>query len=406
MTEGSESVGTLADQRDVLRKLTSLASRPGVPRNLFPAVSQVLGRDVAGSVSRAHVVHLARFDPDDELAIVSGWTPPGGLRFPDGGGHRVASSRGSTILRRSAEPVTIDEFRPSYSVLPSMTARMGIGVVTYLPLVVRGRLWGEMMLCATDAPALVSGSDTFVAALLELIAVAIDNAETRVELGRSRARIVAASDRARWQIERNLHDGAQQRFVSLAVMLQLVERLMSRGEISRAESLLLEAIGHLHGGLDELTELARGIHPRVLRTRGLGGALAELVERAGLPAILEFETDDDLDETVELAAFYLVSEALTNVAKHADANAAVIRVDTEAGRLRVIVSDDGGGGARVDAGTGLTGLSDRLQAVGGDLTVDSQDGRGTVLRATLPLRASGSRVTEVAQDRQHAPMIE
>jgi signal transduction histidine kinase len=390
MAERSASVTALTDQRATLRNLATLASGGGPPSDLFPAISAVMGRDATGSVSRAHVIHLARFDPGDELAIVSGWTPPGRLRFPDGGGHPIANSRGSAMLRRSGDPVTIDEFRPSYSVLPSMTARMDIGVVTYLPLVVRGRLWGELMLCATEAPALMNGSEPFVAALLELIAVAIDNAETRLELDRSRARLVATSDMARRQIERNLHDGAQQRFVSLAITLQLVERMMKRGQTKDADTLLLEAIGHLESGLDELSELAQGIHPRVLRARGLRGALAELVERAGFPAILEFETDDYLDETVELAAFYLVSEALTNVAKHAGPSTAVIRVDTYDGRLRVVISDDGAGGANLDAGTGLSGLNDRLETVGGNLIVESQAGNGTVLRATLPLRRSGS----------------
>jgi signal transduction histidine kinase len=288
-----------------------------------------------------------------------------------------------------------------------MTARMDIGVVTYLPLVVRGWLWGELMLCATDAPALVKGSESFVTALLELVAVAIDNAETRLELDRSRARLVATSDMARRQIERNLHDGAQQRFVSLSITLQLVERMVKRGEIKDADTLLLEAMRHLNSGLDELSELAQGIHPRVLRARGLRGALAELIERAGFPAILEFETDEDLGDTVELAAFYLVSEALTNVAKHAGPSKAAIRVDTDGGRLRVVVKDDGSGGVNVGAGTGLRGLYDRLQAAGGQLTVDSQEGKGTVLRATLPLRrSSASRATQVGQDRQHTPMVE
>jgi signal transduction histidine kinase len=390
MAENSASIRTLDHQRAVLRRLAVLASARGAPRDVFPAISEVMGREVIGSISRAHVVHLARFDPDDELAIVSGWTPPGRLRFPDGGGHPVANSRGSAMLRRSGDPVTITDFRPSYSVLPRMTARMDIGVVTYLPLVVRGRLWGELMLCATDAPALVNGSDSFIAALLELIAVAVDNAETRLELDRSRARLVETSDTARRQIERNLHDGAQQRFVSLSITLQLIERLVKRGETGRADALLREATGHLHSGLHDLSELAQGIHPRTLRARGLGGALAELVERVAFPAILEFETDDYLDETVELAAFYLVSEALTNVGKHARASGVVIRVDTKHGKLRVVVSDDGAGGARADIGTGLSGMVDRLDAVGGDLTVDSPLGAGTVLRATLPVRLSAS----------------
>jgi PAS domain S-box-containing protein len=205
------------------------------------------------------------------------------------------------------------------------------------------------------------------------------------EVRASRARIVDAADRARREIERNLHDGAQQRFVSATLALQLWRR--SHGELpDRACAELDDVLTELREGLVELRELARGLHPAVLSDRGLEGALASLASHAGVPVDLRCELPErPLATSVEAAAYFTVSEALTNVARYAHATHAWIDIDQHEGHLGVEVGDDGDGGADLRAGCGLQGLRDRIAAVNGTLTIDSQPGAGTIIRARLPI---------------------
>jgi len=201
------------------------------------------------------------------------------------------------------------------------------------------------------------------------------------ELQASRARIVAAADQARRRLERDLHDGAQQRFVSAALMLQLARR---RADAPEVLELLDRVVGELDAGLADLRELAHGIHPAVLTDRGLGTALETLANRAPVPVELAELPDDRLPEAVELAAYFVVAEALTNVAKYAHASHATVEVARENGRLVVEVADDGIGGADPDHGTGLRGLADRIAVLEGRLEIDSEQGRGTTIRAQIP----------------------
>jgi PAS domain S-box-containing protein len=205
------------------------------------------------------------------------------------------------------------------------------------------------------------------------------------EVRASRARIVDAADRARREIERNLHDGAQQRFVSATLQLQLW-RASHRELPEQARAELDDVLAELRDGLVELRELARGLHPAVLSDRGLEGALASLANHAPVPVELRVELPErPLATSIEAAAYFTVSEALTNVARYAHATHAWIDIDQHEGELGVEVGDDGEGGADVRPGYGLQGLRDRIAAVNGTLTIDSQPGAGTVLRARLPI---------------------
>jgi PAS domain S-box-containing protein len=206
------------------------------------------------------------------------------------------------------------------------------------------------------------------------------------QLRRSRARLVAAGDAERRRLERNLHDGAQQRLVSLALTLSLADA--SLGEPERARALLSEARTELSLALEELRELARGIHPAILSNHGLGPALKALAERSSVPVELRLDFDERLSEALEVCVFYAVSEALTNVSKYANASAAKVHLGHDGGRMFVLVTDDGGGGADPNRGSGLLGLADRVAALGGALDVESQAGAGTSLRVTLPLTAA------------------
>jgi signal transduction histidine kinase len=220
-----------------------------------------------------------------------------------------------------------------------------------------------------------------------LRALAEADAANQAELTASRRRLVGTADQTRRAIERDLHDGAQQRLVSLAVTLQYAQRLIGRGEVEEGGAVLQEALDGLSAGMAELTQLAAGIHPGVLRRDGLAAALEDLVGRSALAVELDVGVAERIDEAVEVAAYFMVSEALTNTLKHAGGAAhARVVVRRHEGELRVIVADDGRGGADLREGSGLRGLSDRVQALGGTFLVESPDGAGTILTALLPAR--------------------
>jgi signal transduction histidine kinase len=234
-----------------------------------------------------------------------------------------------------------------------------------------------------EDPALLNSVSTAAGLALENERLLADLRAQLEKLRESRARIVEAGDTERRRLERNLHDGAQQRLVSLALALSLAESKVEH-EPSTAVELLQEARSELTEALAELRELARGIHPVLLTERGLGYAVSALAERAPLPVGLELEIKQPLAPPIEAAAYYVVAEALTNVAKYAQATTATVTVDRKDGLLRVQIADDGVGGAKASAGSGLRGLDDRVQAVGGTLRVNSQAGKGTQIIAELP----------------------
>jgi signal transduction histidine kinase len=203
------------------------------------------------------------------------------------------------------------------------------------------------------------------------------------ELRGSRARMLRIAHEERRRLERDLHDGAQQRLVSMALSLRLARDRM-HDDPGAAERLLDGASQELDAALEELRELARGIHPAVLSDRGLDAALETLAHRAPLPVELNREEQERLPEAIELAAYFVVAEALTNVAKYAGATHATVNVQRDNGRLLVEVADDGVGGADPDNGTGLRGLADRLAVIEGRLEIDSPPGGGTTIRARIP----------------------
>jgi PAS domain S-box-containing protein len=203
------------------------------------------------------------------------------------------------------------------------------------------------------------------------------------ELEASRARIVAAADEARRRLERDLHDGAQQRLVAASLALRLAERRLAENP-ENAAMLLVRARTELEAGLDELRELARGIHPAVLTDHGLADALHALAQRVALPVRIECRVPERLAPPVETALYYCATEAITNVVKHAGATRAKVCLLRVADGVALEVTDDGNGGARRDGGTGLSGLEDRLAVLGGSLEIECAPGGGTVLRATVP----------------------
>jgi signal transduction histidine kinase len=252
------------------------------------------------------------------------------------------------------------------------------------PVSVGARLWGVLVASTTGSERLDRGCERRLKDFAELVAQALSNADAYDKLAGSRARIVEAGDAERRRLERNLHDGAQQRLVSLALQLRMVEGGLEANP-DRARQDLAAAREQLKHALDELRELARGIHPAILTDGGLAPALSALAHRATLPVEIDDVPDERLPEPVEAAAYYLIAEAITNVAKHAHASHVSVSVLRDNGRVLVRVADDGVGGADPGAGSGLHGLADRVEALHGQLSVDSPPGGGTRLEARIPV---------------------
>jgi signal transduction histidine kinase len=229
-----------------------------------------------------------------------------------------------------------------------------------------------------------ANTEAQIANFTELVATAVENAEARAELTASRARIVATADQTRRRIERDLHDGVQQRLVSLALQVQAAEAALPPDRDELGAELEQIAAG-LADAVDELREMARGIHPAILTEGGLAPALKALARRSPIPVDLAMRTGGDLPERVEVSAYFVVSEALTNAAKHAHASAVTVTVEVADDVLHVSVHDDGVGGADFARGTGLVGLKDRVRAIGGRLSLESHRDEGTTLWAELPL---------------------
>jgi signal transduction histidine kinase len=253
------------------------------------------------------------------------------------------------------------------------------------PVTVGGRLWGALAAATrSDAP-LPDGVERRLCDFAELVAQALANADAYEKLAASRARLVEVGDAERRRLERNLHDGAQQRLVALSLALRMATAKLHK-DPAGAEKLLANAAEELAQALEELRELARGIHPAVLTDRGLAPALEALASRT--PVEVEIETPPlRLPPAVEAAAYYVVSEALANVVKYANAKCVRVRVEQLDGRVVVGVEDDGVGGADPARGTGLRGLADRVAALDGRLEVQSRPGEGTAVRAEIPVRA-------------------
>jgi signal transduction histidine kinase len=255
------------------------------------------------------------------------------------------------------------------------------------PVIVEGRPWGVILaFFGSDASA---GPDDDIEqrllAFTELVAMAVANTESRAQLAVSRARVVAAADESRRRIERDLHDGIQQRLISLALGLRAAQRRLPAGQQDVAAQLSRTAHG-LTDAIQELREISRGLHPAVLEKHGLAPALRELVRPGSLPVILDVQVSGRLPERVEVSAYYVVSEALTNAAKHSQASVVNVEARVAGDALRLAVTDDGVGGADPSRGSGLVGLGDRVESAGGQLEISSPQGRGTSLAAAIPLR--------------------
>jgi signal transduction histidine kinase len=379
-SESREQVTRLADAQAAVRRVAMLVARAAPPAHVIDVVIAEVGRLVP-----ADAAVLNRYEPDGTLTSLGIW---------DRAGHASATHlrtrfvlEGDSLAKR-----VLDTRRPgrkdSYEGLPGVgnaaARKAGWGSSVAVPVIVDGRLWGLMAVASKGTRPLPPEAEERLVELTELLALAIANAESRAQLAASRARIVATADATRRRIERDLHDGAQQRLISLALALRAAEATVPpelgqlRGELSRV-------VEGMTSALDELREMATGIHPAILAEGGLGPALKTLARRSAIPVELDVRAAARLPERVEVATYYVVSEALANAAKHAEASVVQVDVAARDGALRVDVRDDGCGGADPARGSGLLGLMDRAEAVGGTIALQSPRGRGTWLQVELPL---------------------
>ena len=365
-----------AEEQAALRRVATLVARAAPWEEVFAAVAAEAGRLLS-----ADATLMSRYDPDDAATIVGAWTSTGAVPAPLGTRLSLGGRDLHTLVFQSGRPARIDDYGEASDVAAGIARKAGVRSAAGVPVSVEGRLWGVIGIASGHE--LPPDTEARLAGFTELIATAIANAETQAALTASRARIVATTDQTRRRIERDLHDGAQQRLVSLA--LQLREAQAALPAASELAQRLEGAVAEVNGVLEELREIARGIHPAVLTEGGLRPALRALARRSAVPVSLDVQVAGRLPEPVEIAAYYAVSEALTNVAKYAHASAAEVEVAVGDGVLRVDVRDDGRGGADFGRGSGLLGLKDRVEALGGWISLQSAAGAGTIMQIALPL---------------------
>jgi signal transduction histidine kinase len=335
----------------------------------------------AGRLLHADYAAMHRYGPDGAITAVAAWDSAGAA-FPVGAGAGLGGQDLHTMIFQTRRPARLDDYASASGPVAEVAREFGVRAAVGVPVSVEGRLWGLMAVGSRAGP-LAADTEARLVGFTELAGTAIANAEAQEALTASRARIVATADATRRRIERNLHDGAQQRLVSIALDLRAAQAAPpGAGELVQW---LDGVVAGLDGVLEELREIAQGLHPAILADGGLGPALKMLARRSAIPVDLDIQVDRRLPEQVETAAYYTVAEAMTNAAKHARATSADVQVAASGGALHVCVRDNGQGGADFGDGSGLVGLKDRAEALGGHLQLDSPHGAGTTLEIELPL---------------------
>ena len=378
--QAHEQLAQLADEQAALRRVATLVAEGATPQRVFDAVRHEVAR-----MFNAPLSGLLRYDGKGtvtQLAASDGYLGPI---------ERSWSVEGddSAVARvcRTGLPARSDYTRPAQGSIAAAArdecTRSAVGV----PVVVDGAFWGVMAVGTREAEPLPADLEGRLAKFTELLATAIANAEGRAELDASRARIVATADATRRRIERDLHDGAQQQLVSLALEVRAAQSSVPE-EMNQHRDELSHIAEGLTTALDGLRETALGLHPAILAEGGLGPALKTLAHRSPIPVELEVRTVGRLPESLEVAAYYVVSETLTNAAKHSRASRVRVEVELRDRALCIAVADDGVGGADATRGSGLLGLRDRVEANGGTISIESREGAGTSLTAVLPLASS------------------
>jgi signal transduction histidine kinase len=392
-----DELARLTTEQAALRRIATLVARGMPPAQLFSAVanevSALLGADAA---------MIAHLEPDGFVTTIAAGGRAG--QYVAGQRLQLEAPMAMATVVRTRRPARTDDYAHASPELKERIRRAGIHSSVATPIIVEGHIWG-VIVASSHGWLLPRESEQRMLNFTELVATAIANAESRSELAASRARIVAASDETRRRVERDLHDGVQQRLVSLALEVRAAQSALP-ASITGVQAELSRVVEGLTGTLDELREISRGIHPAILSEGGLGPALKTLARRAPIRVALDVRVEDDLSDGVEVAAYYAISELVTNTAKHAHESTINVAVTSADGVMHIVARDDGIGGADPARGSGLVGLRDRIEALGGTISVRSPNGEGTTVEVTLPLdgdRHADDNLYDDRRRRQPAP---
>jgi signal transduction histidine kinase len=375
--EARQALERVAAEQATLRRIATLIARGVQPEKVFAVVAD----ETAAALDA--IATVMRFEHDPPGVVVMGFSTeagiPVGTRWDLVEGMTSAEVyRTGRSARRGADA---DYWSSREGEVAQLARRLGSVSQVSCPIVVEGAVWGVIAVTAREE--LPPDTERRLEKFTELVTTAIANADAKSELAASRRRIVAAADEARRRIERDLHDGIQQRLIALSFRA----RAMTRRSPDELPSLAAELAEGLKDVSDELREVSRGIHPAILTEAGLGPALRALARRSNIPVDVDVQLDERLPAPVEAAAYYIASEALTNVAKHAHANVVHLIASNDDGVLTLEVGDDGIGGVDAGRGSGILGLTDRAEALGGTISITSPPHVGTTLSVRLPLTA-------------------
>src|SRR4051812_35826503 len=366
----------LAAEQAALRRVATLVAADAPPERIFESVSEE-----AAHVVEADSGAIARFQ-DGSAVIVGRWDERSELEFPVG--LALSTSDDGTIARvyRTGAAARINDYAAIGGDGARRVRASGVTTVVAAPIHVAGGLWGAIAVGARAQRLLPPATEDRLREFAELVSVAVAGAEAREALFESRRRVVEAADAERQRLGRNLHDGAQQRLASASLLLQSSQAKLQ--EDSPARDLVATALEELRRAQEELRDLARGLHPVALGERGLESALRALTTSSAFGVELDV-SPERLPAQVEVAVYYTVAEALANVTKYAGATRVRVSVRSGGDDVLVEVADDGRGGADPRCGSGLRGLADRVESLGGRLEIESRDGSGTIVRAVVPL---------------------
>jgi signal transduction histidine kinase len=385
LAERQSTLEALASEQAALRRVATLVATAVPQEQLFAALAEEIS-----TLSSADCVLLARYEAHDRVVVEAAWRRGAGDCGVTGSRFNLGGQNLATTIRESLGPARIDDPKLLSGEIRGIWGKLGIRVGVATPVVVAGRLWGIIAAGTEAMKPMPPDAEERLARFTELVATAISNAEVRAALAASRARLVTAGDDMRRRIERNLHDGAQQRLVTLALRIRNVREAVADGSAE-----LRQQLGGIETGmaelLEELREISRGLHPAVLSETGLAPALRSLARRSTVPVRLEVSSLHRLPEPLEVAGYYVVSEALANASKHAQATEIEISARVADEILQILICDDGVGGADPVRGSGLIGLRDRVEALGGTLVVLSPHGEGTTIEVRLPTDSGASR---------------
>ncbi len=376
----------LAEEQAALRRVATLVASAAKPEQVFEAVAEEAGRLLG---ARAAVT--ARYG-GEMVTIVGHWNEGEGGSFEVGTTFPF-SSPDSPVRIAAFEGGRVDDYTDVPGEAARITRESGYRSSVAAPIIADGRIWGALFVLSATTHFFGADAQQRLADFTELVALALESAEAHDQLTASRARIVEASVAERKRLERNLHDGAQQRLVTLSLDLRVAQKLL-RDDPAAAEERLAQVGQDLALALEELRELARGLHPAILTDRGLAPALESLASRAPFPVELTVSSHR-LPESIEAAVYYVVAESLTNAAKHSGASEARVELSTTDELAAVLIRDNGGGGASLEHGSGIRGLADRVEALGGRFALQSTAQAGTVVRAELPLSSQPPDMTHL-----------